>query len=241
MTITKKRKFVNPRFFKLHPFFEFFLILFIALGDFIVSAFKWLTIQNSTGAVITYSNDDIIRLLLYETVVLSIIIIILKWQSWSFKDFGLRFSIDKVTAGLVLFISNYFLYLFLYKLFAGFLLNTESGLSSSATVSFSASLNILPITIFSIFNPLFEEFILVGYIVSAMRKRFGLLACVLVSTVFRLSFHVYQGPIILLSILPMGIIFVIYFWHKRSILPLIIGHGLMDFLSFYILMTIQGN
>lgn len=231
----------KSNFFRLHPLLEFFLILIIALGDFIVSAFKWLSIEGSDRLLITYSNSDILDLLIYESIVLSIIIVILKWQRWSLRDLGLIFSLDKITAGLILFISNYFLYLLLYKMFGDFLLNTENSLTSSATVSFSVSLNILPLTIFSIFNPLFEEFILVGYIISAMRNRFGLSFCVFVSVFFRLSFHIYQGPIILLSILPMGIIFAIYFWQKRSILPLIIGHGLMDFLSFYVLMTIQGN
>lgn len=231
----------NSNFFRLHPLLEFFLILIIALGDFIVSAFKWLSIEGSDRLLITYSNSDILDLLIYESIVLSIIIVILKWQHWSLRDLGLIFSLDKITAGLILFISNYFLYLLLYKMFGDFLLNPENSLSSSATVSFSVSLNILPLTIFSIFNPLFEEFILVGYIISAMRNKFGLPFCVFVSVFFRLSFHIYQGPIILLSILPMGIIFAIYFWQKRSILPLIIGHGLMDFLSFYVLMTIQGN
>ncbi|KAA3618462.1 MAG: CPBP family intramembrane metalloprotease [Calditrichaeota bacterium] len=236
-----KNSLISSNLFRLHPFLEFFLILFIALGDFIVSAFKWLTIEGSGNSTVSYGNDDILNLLIYETIVLIIIVLILKWQQWSLKDFGLRFSIDKITAGLVLFISHYLMYLLLFSLFGDFFLDSEGTAGSSATISFSTSLNILPLTLFSIFNPIFEEFILVGYIVSAMRNRFGIIACVFISMLFRVSFHIYQGPIILLSILPMGIMYAVFFWYKRSILPLVIGHGLMDFLSFFVLMTIQGN
>jgi membrane protease YdiL (CAAX protease family) len=227
-------------FFKLHPILEFVLILIIALGDFIISAFKWVSISANENTVITYGNSDILHLLFYETGVLLVIVFILKWQRWPFKNFGLSFSIDKITAGLVLFIANYFIYLLMFKLFGSFVL-TEDGGSTSATVSFSTSLNILPLTLFSLFNPFFEEFILVGYIVTSLRKKFGLVVCVIVSVFFRLSFHIYQGPIILLSILPMGVLFAIYFWNKKSILPLIIGHGLMDFLSIFVLMTLNGQ
>jgi len=231
------KAFIRSDFFKLHPILEFILILIIALGDFIVSAFKWLTLESTGEKIMTYTNDDVINLIMYETIVLVIIVLILKWQRWSLKELGLTFSIEKITAGLILFVSNYILYLLLYMALADFILSFESEIASSATISFSASLNILPLTLFSIFNPIFEEFILAGYIISAMRNRFGMLTCVSVSVIFRLSFHVYQGPIILLSILPMGIIYAVYFWHKKSILPLIVGHGLMDSLSFYILMN----
>lgn len=226
-------------FYKLHPVLEFILVLILALGDFIISAFKWVSISTNQESVISYGNSDILHLLFTEAGMLLVIVIILKWQRWPFKNFGLSFSIDKITAGLVLFIANYFIYLLMFKLFGNFVL-TEDGGSTSATVSFSTSLNILPLTLFSLFNPFFEEFILVGYIVTSLRKKFGLAVCVAVSVIFRLSFHIYQGPIILLSILPMGIVFAIYFWNKKSILPLIIGHGLMDFLSIFVLMTLNG-
>jgi membrane protease YdiL (CAAX protease family) len=103
------------------------------------------------------------------------------------------------------------------------------------------NISLISLVLYATINPIFEEFILVGYIVTAIREKYGLLISLILSVGFRLSFHIYQGPIILLSSLPMGIIFTIYFWHKRSIVPLIIAHGLMDFLSFLVFMQMSNN
>ena len=53
------------------------------------------------------------------------------------------------------------------------------------------------------------------------------------SAVIRLSYHVYQGPIILVSILPMGILFAWLYWRTKRLWPLILAHAVLDFTSFY--------
>ena len=230
------------RFFKLPPLLEFSLIIGISMGYFILSAIQWATIDETGPTVLVYSNNEIFHIIYYELFVLLVVVSILKWQGRSFSNFGLSFSVDKVTMGLVLFVVNYFIYIFLFRLFGDYILNLNFlNTGSSAEIVYSINIELLPLLLFSIFNPIFEEFILVGYIVSAIHNKLGLLSCIILSVGFRLSFHIYQGPIILLSILPMGILFTVYFWHKRSILPLIISHGLMDFLSFYVFMTMQNN
>jgi len=229
------------RLYKLHPVLEFVLILSVSLGYFIVSSYHWATSENSGTTVISYGNYEVLRIVAYETVVLIFVLLILKWQKWSLKDFGLSFSIDKITNGLFLFVLNYILYLLLFRAFGSLLLNGASDSGSGPPVAFVVKIDLVPLILFSVFNPLFEEFILVGYVVSAIRNKFGLTTCIILSVGFRLSFHLYQGPVILLSILPMGVIFTVYFWHKRSIIPLVIGHSLMDFLSLFVFMTITDS
>jgi CAAX protease family protein len=228
-------------FFRFPPILEFTLIISISLGYFIISSFQWATLDTSGPITLTYGDSQILQIIYYEFIVLLIVISILKWQGRSF-NFGFSFSIDKITMGLVLFIANYFLYIILFRLLGDYVLgfNLISG-ESSQPISYSVNISAFPLLLFSVFNPLFEEFILVGYVVTAIRKKFGLLSCLILSVGFRLSFHIYQGPIILLSILPMGILFTLYFWRKRTILPLIIAHGLMDFLSFVVFMQMQNN
>lgn len=233
---------VKLKFFKLPPLLEFSLIISVSLGYFILSAIQWATIDDSGPTILTYNNSEIYHIIYFEIFALITVVSILKWQGRSFSNFGLTFTIDKITMGLVLFVVNYFLYILLFRLFGDYIMGLNflnSG--SSEEIHYSINVELFPLLLFSIFNPIFEEFILVGYIVTAIRNKLGLVSCIILSVGFRLSFHIYQGPIILLSVLPMGILFTIYFWHKRSIIPLILAHGLMDFLSFYVFMTMQNN
>lgn len=220
---------------------EFIIVITASLGYFIYSALQYTHFSDSDATVISYGDAEIIHMLQYESAVLVFLFLFLKFQGRNLKDLGFSVSIDKITHGLILFIANYIIYLLLFRVFGDFLITSGTEGSSSAAVAYSINLSILPLILFSIINPIFEEFILVGYIASVVGKRFGLIITLITSVFFRLSFHVYQGPLILLSILPMGILFTVYFWHKRSIVPLIIGHGVMDFLSFYVFMLSQNT
>lgn len=233
---------VKLKFFRLPPLLEFALVISISLGYFIFNSYYWATVDPSGPTVLTYSNSQVFQIIYYELIMLVVVGSILKWQGRSFTNFGLSFSVDKITIGLILFIVCYFLYVLLFRLFGDFVLslNLLNG-ASSDSISFSMNISLISLVLYATINPIFEEFILVGYIVTAIREKYGLLISLILSVGFRLSFHIYQGPIILLSSLPMGIIFTIYFWHKRSIVPLIIAHGLMDFLSFLVFMQMSNN
>lgn len=223
------------KFFKLPLIWEFSLIISISLGYFIFSAIQWVNVINTGPTVFNYNNSELWHIMLYELCSLTIIVLFLKWQGTFFTNYGFSISITKVTDGFILFCISYFLYLITFRIFGNVVLNLNFlNADVFETVKYSMKVDLLPLFLFSIFNPIFEEFILVGYIVNATGGRLGLTGCLILSVGFRLSYHIYQGPLILLSILPMGILFTLYYWHNRNILPLILAHGLMDFLSFFI-------
>ena len=225
--------------FRFHPLIEFIIVVSFSLGYFVYLSLQYTHYGNAGLTTVSYGDTEIFKLVGYELSILLIIFLFLKWQNKDFKIYGFSFSIDKITHGLILFITNYLLYLLLFKIFGDLLLSSPgNNAGTPAAVNYTINIGVGPLIIFSVLNPVFEEFILVGYIVSAAGKRFGLIISTAISVFFRLSFHIYQGPVILLSILPMGIIFTVYFWYKKSIIPLVIGHGVMDFLSFYIFMIL---
>lgn len=234
-TYTKLKRFRFPLLL------EFTIIVIASLGYFVFSALQYTDFGDHQNTTISYGDHEVMQLLIYEIGALLFVFAFLRFQGKRFKNLGFSISLDHLTHGLILFIANYFIYLILFRLFGSFIMTSGAAEHSTGAVAYSINISIVPLILFSIINPVFEEFILVGYIVSAIGKRFGLAITVILSVVFRLSFHIYQGPIILLSILPMGIIFTIYYWHKRSIIPLIVGHGIMDFLSFYVFMIFQQN
>ena len=52
-----------------------------------------------------------------------------------------------------------------------------------------------------------------------------------VSTVVRLLYHVYQGPIGVITIVPMGLLFGFVYARTRQLWPLIFAHVLIDIIG----------
>jgi membrane protease YdiL (CAAX protease family) len=80
-------------------------------------------------------------------------------------------------------------------------------------------------------NPFFEEVFVCGYVVAALDPRRSAWTGINVSVAIRLLYHLYQGPLGVLSIVPLGLVFA--WWYARSgrLWPLVIAHALVDFIG----------
>jgi uncharacterized protein len=83
----------------------------------------------------------------------------------------------------------------------------------------------------SIINPLFEELFLCAYMLPFLAKRGGPLLAVVASLLVRLSFHTYQGPVGLLSIGLLGLVFTAFYLRTQRLWPVLIAHGVLDFVA----------
>ena len=81
-------------------------------------------------------------------------------------------------------------------------------------------------------NPLAEELLYLGFVATALCPRSKVLAAS-VSVVVRLSVHLYQGPLALVSIPPSGYLFGSYYLDQRRIWPVVIAHGLLDLVAMW--------
>jgi membrane protease YdiL (CAAX protease family) len=59
-------------------------------------------------------------------------------------------------------------------------------------------------------------------------RPFGNAAAILGSAGLRTLLHAYQGAMALVSILPLGLVFTIYYARSRRIWPVIVAHMLFD-------------
>ncbi|MFN2564160.1 MAG: CPBP family intramembrane glutamic endopeptidase [Gemmatimonadaceae bacterium] len=82
----------------------------------------------------------------------------------------------------------------------------------------------------AIINPFFEEFLFLGYGITAV-ERFGLRTAIVVSVALRTAIHAYQGAMALVGILPMAIVFTLYYVRTRRLWPVIVAHIIMDALG----------
>lgn len=82
----------------------------------------------------------------------------------------------------------------------------------------------------SMFNGLYEETFLLGYLIrgfSASGASFALGLSLLV----RVLYHLYQGPMGAVSILAFGLIVSCYYWRAKTLWPAIFAHTLADAIS----------
>ena len=66
------------------------------------------------------------------------------------------------------------------------------------------TLHPLTAILFSIVNGFYEEVLVVGYVFLALASRYGFNTALTTSTAIRLLYHLYQGPVALIAIIPMG-------------------------------------
>lgn len=85
--------------------------------------------------------------------------------------------------------------------------------------------------VFSALNASYEELFVCAYIVAAWRGA-DVWTAIALSSVLRLSYHLYQGPLAIMTIFPLGVVFAWYFASQRRLLPLVIAHAALDLLAF---------
>ena len=92
----------------------------------------------------------------------------------------------------------------------------------------------------SILNAVFEELLWLAYGVTALGRRIGLRRACIVSVLLRTGVHVYEGPMAIAGVLPIGIVFTAYYARTRRVWPVIVAHALQDAFAF-VYLTAAGH
>ena len=77
----------------------------------------------------------------------------------------------------------------------------------------------------------FEELFVCGYLISALKEKRGFAMAVNASAALRISYHLYQGTIGVLTIVPMGLIFAYWYARTGRLWPLIVAHATMNLIA----------
>jgi membrane protease YdiL (CAAX protease family) len=80
----------------------------------------------------------------------------------------------------------------------------------------------------SILNPVYEETFLCGYIITIAKGAGSITAGVNVSVAIRLLYHLYQGGIGVIGIIPFGLIFAWWYARTGRLWPVWVAHALFD-------------
>lgn len=212
----------------LTPTTEFVVVLIVAFGYFIVgSLFHAL----HPSAQPNHSHFGLLVLVGYEMALIAILAPFLALRGWTLERVGLIAGLKDTGIGLLLVIAVYLVWTIVWNLSRILSPDLVRAMTASGANVVAPHVPFAIAGIVSIVNPLFEEGFVVGYVMSALRNKWPPLVCVNASVALRLLYHLYQGPLGVLSIIPTGLIFSSWYARTGRLWPLIVAHGLLDLIG----------
>lgn len=211
----------------LPPAAEFVIVITICFGYFILASLlsTFTPVAETTAAL--YDDSSLIGLLFIEALLFGPAALVLFLRGWRLADFRFGMTLRSSGQGIALFVATYLLFLVIYT----GLVTLAGGAEHFASGASSYEPSLLVVLMVSIVNPVFEEVFVVGNVIKALEGRYGPAFAVGVSVLIRLLYHTYQGLMAVVFIFPMGVLFAVAYRRWRVLWPLVLAHGLFDFLG----------
>jgi uncharacterized protein len=210
----------------LSPKTEFVIVVTMAFGYFaLVSIF--VALHPHAGPL--HTNRSLIVLCVHELVLMALLFPFLRIRGWTFSKIGLDPTWRDTGLGILLFFACYAVWVLVW--IATVALAPETAQRMSETHVITQVIPATTIVASGMINPLFEEVFVCGYVVTALRKEGRIWFALNASVAIRLLYHLYQGPLGVLSIIPMGLMS--GYWYARTgrLWPVIVAHAAMDMLA----------
>jgi membrane protease YdiL (CAAX protease family) len=106
-----------------------------------------------------------------------------------------------------------------------------------STVPWTGAVSPAVIVAVAVLNPVFEEFLWLGYGVGELQRRLGLRGAMIVSVALRTAVHAYQGVYALLGVLPLGLVFTWYYGRTRRLWPVVVAHVIVDGMALAVMVA----
>jgi membrane protease YdiL (CAAX protease family) len=201
---------------------EFLIVIVWAFGQSIFASI----LSIGASRVVAYTNEALISLLIVELLQFAFLVWFLKVRGWTFEKLGVTFTARGVGLGLGLAVATYALFI-VVQLIANYLpidMNSAAAFYPRA----AANLDLQIVFIASVVNGVYEESFVAGYAITALSRVRGPWTAINVSTGIRLLCHLYQGPIGILAIVPMGLLYGAVYVRTRQLWPLVVAHVVLD-------------
>jgi membrane protease YdiL (CAAX protease family) len=178
------------------------------------------------------TNETLHHTVLYELGVMMILIPFLKARGWSRERLGIRPTVADSMWGVGIVVGYYAVAMVLITLIAN--IWPQAVLVASRIRLAQGPFDWPTMISTSVINPVFEEVFVCGYVITALKERFGTTTAINVSAGIRVFYHFYQGALGVLSITPMALLFAYWFARTGRLWPLIVAHALQDFAALVV-------
>lgn len=208
---------------RLSPTAEFLIVTAICLA---YGAVAFVAALSPRPVPVELSTAYIGRAILLQLVLLITAAAVLRVRGWDARRLGLEFSWRSAAAGIPIFI----LYLLLYSIAATVLLLVWPAAREVWAFRYTVTAPLGLMVLFVIVNACFEEAAVTAYVVTSLSDRGAALA-VAVSTLLRVAYHLYQGPLVWAGLIPIGLVFAAMFLKWRNLWPLIVAHAVANLVA----------
>jgi membrane protease YdiL (CAAX protease family) len=209
----------------LSPSVEFAIVVLVAFGYVVVISVLAAFGRYPQAGQLT--DRHLISLLIYELALLALLLGFLRVRGWTLHRFGIRLGAGETLIGFALAGGAYLAYVVVvYTVYAAW--PRAAYAITSPNIS-SSGISLATVIAVSIVNPVFEEVFVCGYVIAALRKSRSPCVGVHVSVAIRLLYHVYQGAIAAIGVVPFGLIMALWYRRTGRLWPVIVAHGLTDF------------
>ena len=184
----------------------------------------------ATGGAIVFNNSALLNILVFELVQSAFLIWFLHVRGWTLERFGLQISWRGTGTGWLLLVLTYVVTM-AAQFLAQQLLPIDMQAATHRYPKADPTLSMRLVFLVSTVNGIFEELFVAGYIITVLRELRGVWTAINVSTMVRLLYHLYQGPIGVITVVPMGLLYGYVFTRTRQLWPLMLAHLLIDIIG----------
>jgi uncharacterized protein len=210
---------------RLPPGVEFLVVVAWAFGLPIFTSIMSLAAPNDLRSPV-FSNAELFAAILFEVIQLGFLAWFLRIRGWTLTKFGLAFSWSSTAIGLALLAVTYALVVGVqYVAQVVFQYDMQGAIARAPRFDENLSMQLL--FLISVVNAIAEELFVAGYVITALQPRRGMGVAINASVVVRLLYHLYQGPIGVLTSVPMGLLYGYLYSRTRQLWPLVVAHVLL--------------
>ena len=204
---------------------EIALVLGVPTLLFLSSSIRWRLLHH--GAVV-FTDSRLLITLGLEAVITAALLPYLLRRGWNPLKVAPPPEAPDILRGVLVWLA--ILAALYFTLFIVYLVSPGTVTSLQAR-QFTGSISPIVVISASLLNPIFEEFLWLGYAIPAVASRFGLGVASAVSVILRVSVHLYQGKLAFISVLPIAIVLTLYFVRTGRLWPTVVAHVIIDALG----------
>ncbi len=208
---------------------EFLVVVTWAFGLPIFASIMSLGVPGNSAAPV-FTNAELLATIIFEVIQLGFLSWFLRIRGWTLEKFGLSFSWSGTAFGLVLLACTLALTMGAQSA-AQFIFDYDIEAAAARAPKVDPALSMQLVFLVSVVNGIFEELFVAGYIITSLTARRGMWVAINVSVVVRLLYHLYQGPIGIMTVVPMGLLFGYAYARTHQLWPLVVAHVLVDIVA----------
>lgn len=212
--------------------FEFALLISIALGPYMFSSLQVLVSSQATTPYV--QGFRWVLSFFHEMTALLLLGYVLSRRQIRLADLGLRWSIRDLTIGVGLAFGSYCAY------YAGYIVvhtihyaifGAAHGGATAQALFGHIGISAIP---FVLLNPFFEELIVRAYLMTEIKELTGSATLsIAISVLVQAAYHLYYGWEGALSLGFQFLVFAVYYSQTRRATPIIVAHGAFDLFGMF--------